>query len=144
MKRYEFFITFSIILSLIVPATGLCNAPGDFSAASEANNAFAVDLFKSIMTTHQGKNIFLSPYSISTALTMTYAGARGNTAAEMAAVLHHSGQGRETHKAFQTLGAEIEKSAQTGCQLHVANALWGQVNYRFKKDFLNLIKKLRL
>jgi serpin B len=54
---------------------------------SEANNRFAIDLYKQLSTENSGKNLFFSPYSISSALAMTIEGARGETAAEMGKVL---------------------------------------------------------
>jgi serpin B len=54
----------------------------------KANSQFAVDLYKQVSRENEGKNIFFSPYSISSALAMTAEGARGETAAEMADVLH--------------------------------------------------------
>lgn len=57
------------------------------SAAVRASNDFACDLYRSLDQTHRGKNLFFSPYSISSALAMTLEGARGATAAEMGQVL---------------------------------------------------------
>jgi serpin B len=59
----------------------------DLKALVEGNNAFAIDLYKKLAEKEAG-NIVISPYSISTALAMTYAGARGKTADEMRKVLH--------------------------------------------------------
>ena len=56
--------------------------------AAQAVNEFTFDLYKAAAAGAAGENIFLSPYSVSTALAMTYAGARGVTEAEMANVLH--------------------------------------------------------
>ncbi len=59
---------------------------GDLSALAEGNAAFATDLYAALR--HAPGNLFFSPYSISTALAMTYAGAAGETASQMAATLH--------------------------------------------------------
>src|SRR5580765_7645656 len=60
--------------------------PADVKAAVAANNAFAVDLYRELSA--KRGNLFVSPYSISSALAMTYAGARTLTAEEMAKTFH--------------------------------------------------------
>ena len=57
--------------------------PEDLKALVDGNNQFAIDHYKKLAETEKG-NIVFSPYSISSALAMTYAGARGQTAEEMA------------------------------------------------------------
>ena len=141
MKRLLAVIVCSIVLSLVVLTNGVLAAQPKLPNASAANNSFAFDLLKKIMAKDVGKNIFFSPYSISTALTMTYAGARGNTAKEMADVLHYGVSGEGIHKAFYILTKDIEKSKTEGYQLNVANALWGQQDYKFRKEFLDLIAR---
>ena len=140
MKRLLVVIISLIVLSLI-SAKGVLAAQPKLPNASAINNAFAFDLLKKIMATDKDKNIFFSPYSISTALAMTFAGARGNTAKEMATVLHYDALGEGVHKAFHILAKDIEKSKTEGYQLNVANALWGQEGYGFRKDFLNLVAR---
>ena len=73
-------------------------SPREGASVVAANNQFAVDLYGRL-SGREG-NLFFSPYSISKALAMTYAGARGDTEQEMAAVLHFTlGQEKE-HRAF--------------------------------------------
>src|SRR5262249_20119895 len=67
------------------------------------NNEFAFDLYRELAAKEQGKNIVFSPFSISTALAMPYAGARGKTAEEMARVMHF------------TLGQERVPGAGSSC-----------------------------
>ncbi|KAM9164764.1 serpin B10-like isoform 3-T3 [Pangshura tecta] len=55
---------------------------------SASNGSFTLDLFKNLNESFKGQNIFFSPWSISSALAMTYVGAKGNTATQMAEVLH--------------------------------------------------------
>src|SRR5271154_4221537 len=62
-------------------------ATGELAWIGPANNAFALDLYGKLASGNQD-NLFFSPSSIETALAMTYAGARGDTATQMAAVLH--------------------------------------------------------
>jgi len=109
--------------------------------AATANNAFGFDLFQKVVSANQGKNVFLSPYSISSALAMTYAGARGNTAEEMAAALRYGDASDAVHASFQTLTEDLQKSGKKGCRLYVANALWGQQDYSFQKEFLGLLDR---
>ncbi len=107
---------------------------------TNANNNFTFDLLNKIMAGGSNQNIFFSPYSIFTALTMTYAGARDNTAWEMARVLHHGTAGQTIHQGLHELTGKVSRP-QEDYQLDVANALWGQKNYTFKQEFLDLIAK---
>jgi len=102
MKRLLVVIISLIVLSSI-SAKGVLAAQPKLPNASAANNAFAFDLLKKIMATDKDKNIFFSQYSISTALAMTFADARGNTAKEMTTVLHYDALGEGVHKAFHHL-----------------------------------------
>jgi serpin B len=96
-------------------------------------------------------NLFLSPYSISTALAMTYAGARGETETEMAKALQFPSfpekeggpLGRDRlHAGFSGLKLGLrEVQKKGGVQLSIANALWPQKNYPFRQEYLNLIER---
>lgn len=99
----------------------------------EGNNAFAIDLYHQL--SQQAGNLFFSPYSISTALAMTYMGARGETAAQMAKVLHFALDQDQLHTAFAALMADLD-SNQEGYQLSLANRLWGQQGFHFLNEFL--------
>jgi len=93
----------------------------------EKNSAFALDLYRELKDARKG-NIFFSPYSISTALAMTYGGARGNTARQMADVLHFPQDHQELHPAFARLEALLNAVQEKGdIRLHAANSLWPQV-----------------
>ena len=87
----------------------------------------------------QDGNLFFSPESISTALAMTYAGARGDTAAEMAKTLHFTLPPERLHPAMGALLSDLN-AAHKGYQLRVADALWAQQDYMFLADFLKLNK----
>ena len=84
----------------------------DVSAVVEGNNQFALDLYAKL---REGKadNLFFSPYSISTALAMTYAGARGETEKQMAEVLHFTVPSRSLHSAFASLMSELQSQTRT-------------------------------
>ena len=104
------------------------------------NSEFAMELYKNINALDANKNIFFSPLSISTALSMTYAGARGNTAQHMADTMHFQLAPRDLHPAFGDLAAALQ-SDNKGYRLEIANALWGEQGYEFQPDFLALTQK---
>ena len=77
----------SQVLESKLPREKITQLPAEgLGSLSSGNNAFALDLYQRLQD--QSGNIFFSPYSISSALAMTYAGADGDTAAEMAETLH--------------------------------------------------------
>jgi serpin B len=101
------------------------------------NNAFAFELYGQL----RGKegNLFFSPYSISTALAMTYGGARGQTAEEMATAMHFALPQERLHPAFADLGKELNNDGKPRkAKLQIANRLWGQKDYGFFPAFLKL------
>ena len=119
-------------------AAAMCAARPDPGPLVQGNTAFALELYAKL---DRGGNLFCSPYSISSALAMTYAGAKGDTAAEMEKVLHF-GQGQAgTQAAFSELQdrlAAVEKKG--GVQLAVANSLWPQKGYPFLPDYLKQVQ----
>ena len=112
-------------------------ATTDQTAVTEGNNVFAVALYGRLR--HQNGNLFFSPESISTALAMAYAGARGSTASEMAKTLHFTLPPDKLHPAMGALLRDLNATHE-GYQLSVANALWAQQGYTFLDDFLSLLK----
>ncbi len=107
---------------------------------SESVNQLSIDLYKKLSGGNDG-NLFLSPYSISAALAMTYGGARGETAGQMDATLHFGGQGA-THPALSHLRKKLNGIQEKGhVQLSVANSLWPQKDYTFLPDYLALTKE---
>ena len=108
------------------------------------NSDFAFDLFQTIRA--QDQNLFFSPYSISLALAMTYAGARTDTEQQMADVLHFSLDQDDLHPTFNALdqelagrGEQVGAEEEGGFQLNIANALWGQEGYHFLPEFLDVL-----
>src|SRR6266404_3379114 len=86
-------------------------------------------------------NLFFSPYSISTCLAMTYAGARGETESQMAQVLHFTKNQAEVHSSFGELQRRLhEANKQKGIELTIANALWSQEGHAFVPGFLDIAK----
>src|SRR2546421_554470 len=89
----------------------------------EGNTAFALDLYGQLKT--GSGNLFFSPYSISTCLAMTYAGARAETEKQMGHALHFEESQRQLHSSFGELQRQLtEASKLEGIELNIANALW--------------------
>jgi len=138
-----------------VPGTGVAlsekqrdtspNVGASDSATLVGNNSeFALDLYQALV--QQGGNLFYSPYSISLALAMTYAGARGETEQQMANTLHFALQQDRLHPAFNSLDLALASRGEgakgkdgNGFRLHIVNAIWGQKDYQFLPEFLDVL-----
>jgi serpin B len=98
------------------------------------NTTFAVDLYHRLAA--EPGNLFVSPYSISMALGMTYGGARENTAAEMSKTMHFPARQELLHSAFKQLNQGLADTArETGLKLNIANGLCltgGDVSAEYK------------
>jgi len=120
----------------------------DLDLLTGGNSAFAFELYQALREQEDNKddNLFYSPYSISLALAMTYAGARGDTAEEMAATLHFMLEQDRLHPAFNWLDTELTSRGEgaqgkdgEGFRLNIVNALWGQKDYSFLSSFLDVL-----
>ena len=134
------------VLLLFVGMSGLGAQSGaanknDLHAVVDSNNQFAIDLYRKINARDTGKNIFVSPFSISTALAMTFEGSSGNTRKQMAGVLHLDMSDADRQTGFSALLAETKAEPGKHYKLNVANALWGQKGYTFETPFLNATGK---
>lgn len=113
----------------------------DMKVLPASNNAFTTDLYQRLSM--QEGNLFFSPYSISVALAMTYAGARGETEQQMASTMHFDLPQDRLHPAFNSLNTELLKPAEgqeePGFTLNIANALWGQEGFAFSQEFLDTL-----
>jgi serpin B len=110
----------------------------------EGNSAFAFELYQALR--EQDGNLFYSPHSISVALAMTYAGARGETAEQMAGTLKFLLEQEGLHPAFNWLDAELASRGEgaegkdgEGFRLNIVNAIWGQKDYSFLTEFLDVL-----
>ena len=122
-----------VALAFWLGVAGSGQALANTENISSGCNAFAFSMQKELVRTHSRQNIFFSPYSLSAALGMTWAGARGETAAQMAGALHLD-QSREKALANYTELNRIIGETR-GVQLDAANALWAQQGFPFLSSF---------
>ncbi|MGB6903885.1 MAG: serpin family protein [Acidobacteriaceae bacterium] len=109
----------------------------DEAEVTKDNNAFAADLYGRLRA--QRGNLFFSPESISTAFAMAYAGARGETAAQMQRVFHYTLPPERLHPAMGELLAAMN-AQHHGYELRVADALWAQQDESFLPSYLTLMQ----
>jgi serpin B len=149
MKRLLILQVFSALVAT------MAHAATNFDLAARATNELAVDLHRQLATDND--NLCVSPYSIQSALAMTFAGADGDTRTEMARVLHLPGDTTAVGSSFASLQNSMEqmsvktaelvkKSIEFGgpsepIALNIANRLFAQKDYDFRQDFLSLLKQ---
>jgi serpin B len=116
----------------------------DLADLVSGNNTFAFDLFHQLED--EPLNLFFSPYSISVALAMTYAGASGDTERQMAQAMRFELPQAALHPAFNRLALELDqRSSAEGIdpdqafKLHVVNASWGQTGFTFLPGYLDVL-----
>ncbi len=135
----------ALVITLPIVAQEKQKAPNPAVAdIVNANSQFALALYKNINAagSSKGKNIFVSPYSISTALAMTYTGARGNTKTELSKVLFFDAFSEEKlNTGFSSLLQQTKATPGKHYKLDVANALWGQKDYHFEPSFTSTVSK---
>jgi serpin B len=135
--------------------TGMSFGATGFDLAATATNQLAVDLHRQLATGNE--NLCVSPYSIESALAMTFAGADGKTRTEMARVLHFPNDGDAVPASFASLQnlledmsdkpAELVKESKRSggpsepIMLNIANRLFAQKGYNFREPFLALVKQ---
>jgi serpin B len=122
------------VLSLTMALDKKSAPKADRDETVRGDSDFATDLYGRLKS--QDGNLFFSPNSISTALAMTYGGARNNTATEMASVLHFTMPNDRLNAAYASRLHDLNASGK-GYELNVANALWGQKGFAWQKDFID-------
>jgi len=152
MFRMKSFLI-SHVFGALIAAMAYGATESDLAATS--TNRLAVDLHRQLATGDE--NLCVSPYSIESALAMTFAGADGQTRTEMARVLHFPGDGGAVPASFAALQHSLEEmSAKTAelvkeskrfggpsepITLNIANRLFAQKGYDFRNAFLSLVKQ---
>ncbi len=131
------------------PRLAVQEDPAAIEALTAGQRAFAFDLYATLRT--EDGNLIFSPYSIAGAFALAQAGARGDTASEIATVFHFP-DGDVLHPTFSALDQSLSRPAPTpepdpsgtpqpdlAFQLRVANAAWGQRGYHFETSYLDLL-----
>lgn len=112
------------------------------AALVRGNNEFALNLYEEVCEIQKSDNIFFSPYSISSALGMTYDGARGQTAADMAEVLHFTLPVEAVNRAFHSLTGTLSSGDLSGAEsgdpftLSISNGLWVQNGFTLLDEYV--------
>ena len=128
----------AIALTAVLGAASAMQAAG--TQPSSVTTSFPLKIFKEVAKGRGSENVLISPYSISTALTMTYLGAAGGTKTAMGDVLNLTG----TEADIGTHCKEVRDSLQNpgaNTQLAIANALFADKEIKFKDQFLNANKQ---
>jgi serpin B len=126
------------------------NAPlADQTQLSKDDAAFAMDLYARVAP-DESQNVFFSPYSISLALAMTYNGANGETAQQMASALHFSLPVDRLDAAFDSVDLALatrknalDESGQPtkSFELNVADSLWADKTLSIQQPFVDALGK---
>ena len=105
----------------------------------DANNQFALDLYTQLAEDpeYSGENLFFSPFSISSALAITYEGARGDTATEIQDVFHFPTDSPTMREEYSGIIAGIN-SGDSAYSLRTANALWAEKTYPFLQEYITI------
>ena len=128
------FLILTLLGGLLLPAYIQAQTK-ELATVVEVNSQFALDLYQRLG--QKPGNKFFSPYSISTALGMTYVGAKGQTAQEMASTLHFALKNEQLHPAFGELIGKLQGTdKKRDFQLTTANSLWGNLNLDISGKFL--------
>ncbi len=112
----------------------------EIEAVVDGNTRFALHLYSRLKD--EDGNLFFSPYSISVALAMTYAGARENTAQQISQTLRFSLEPERLHAAFEKLEERLEALQEEGnIQLEIANSLWPHKSYPILEEYIGLVRE---
>jgi serpin B len=112
----------------------------DLKKIAEDNNALSLDLYSRLQ--EQDGNFAVSPYSIFMGLALISVGARENTAAQIAQVLHVTLAPQDLHPTCAALISELAAGDTKGFyQLYRANAPWAQKGIKFLNTFTYMLGK---
>jgi serpin B len=145
-QSYYCRLLFLLSFLLLISTTGVAaqsDLPDEVGELVAGNNTFAFDLYQAIAKV-DNQSIIYSPYSISQALAMIYAGAGADTETQMAQTLHFMLPQDDLHPAFSALDFDLNnrdsQADEPTFRLNIVNALWGQVGYPFNDDYLETLE----
>ncbi|KFU92068.1 Serpin B6 [Chaetura pelagica] len=104
-----------------------------------ANTTFALDLLRKLCENKSRKNVFFSPFSISSALSMILLGSKGTTEAQIAKVLSLN-KAEDVHNDYASLLSEIN-DPNSKYILRTANRLYGEKTFEFLSSFIESSQK---
>jgi len=128
--------SFPCLLFCLVPLMISSSNPKD---VIEGNNKFAFKLYQKVQTGSTGSNLIYSPFSISTAMAMVYAGARGETASQIKKTMEFQ-QGEEFHADYQRLLDGLNEGTEHKIKLNIANGLWVQRSFKFLDSYFGIVQ----
>jgi len=125
------------------PQSTIIRSSPPLDAVVDANNRFAFDLYNTLADNPEygDDNIFFSPFSLSTALAITYEGARGQTADEIQSVFHFPENQTALRSGYADLITRTNNQADA-CTLRTANALWAEKTHPFLPDYLGVADRI--
>lgn len=144
-------LVFAVSVGGVQPSHGqdeVTNLAGNVPQLVQGNNTFALRLYEAIADESESENVFFSPYSVSQALAMVYAGAEGTTAEQMAQILGFDLDEPALHETFNALNADLVARGNSDAndehgiserRLNIANALWGEQSFPFNSAFIELV-----
>ncbi len=133
-------VAWPCILGCLVGLPTALAAPVDQARLVSADTGFAFGLLNELAREQPAKNVFISPYSISTVLQMVCTGARGTTREEMAKALGTSGLAASVlNPAYKDLNTAL-RGAEDDVTLNIANAIWYSVDIELRSEFASVNK----
>lgn len=140
MKRLNCLLIISLMALFILTSCSrkVHKAESKKTDLADGINSFGIEMYTELTDLNK-ENVFFSPLSVSQALAMTQAGARGKTAEEMQKVLRTGDSPEQTANAFASLNKSLIQE-EGSVKLMLANALWPQKNYKFLPEYFNLIQ----
>ena len=114
-------------------------SPDAMKKLAASSNAFGFDLYAKVRASEKA-NIVISPASVSTALAMTWGGAKSKTAEQMKQVMHLDGTPAEVMDASGKLTASLTDKSRP-VVFRIANRLFGEKSYQFDANYLSMTER---
>lgn len=144
MEKFKILVVLLVLITLLTGNTQVTFAEIKSDGTpkiAQGNTDFAINLYKQL--SNSKGNIFFSPFSISTAVSIVYSGARGNTESQIKQVFHFLPDQNSQHQAYGKILKSYQQSDPAASRwqtfkLNIANAVWVEKQYKFLKSFLDV------